>query len=108
MREGCPFAVTDVVIPPGDEFAVLVYSPSQILESARTIVIVLHIVFARPQHLDRRADGPGDPGGLAHVIVIQPTPESAAAAHQVDGEVAFRKAEQAGDHAAPNLRRLGG
>ena len=46
-------AVGDEVIPPRDHLARRVQAGLQELVPAGTIVVVLHIVFARPQQLDR-------------------------------------------------------
>ena len=54
------FAEGDEVVPPADELARLVEAGLQEVESGRAIVVVTHVVFARPQQLDRDADLLGD------------------------------------------------
>ena len=51
----------------------------QEVEARGPVEVVPHVVFARPQQLDRRAHLLGDPRRLDHVVVVQPPAEAAAA-----------------------------
>ena len=87
--------VADEVIVPGDDLAGGVQAGLEVMEAARTVEIVRHVVFASPQELDRHADGLGDPGGFGHVVVGEAPAETAAGAHLVLDDVAFGDAQGA-------------
>src|SRR6185312_7501478 len=87
-------AVTDKVIAPGDDFARPIYRALQKMEAAGTIVVVRHIVFARPQQLDRNTGRFGDVRRFHHVVVIEPTTERAAGAERVNRDVVLGYAER--------------
>src|ERR1019366_3845076 len=57
-------AVSDEMIPPRHHFPRCVQPGLQILEPARTVVVVCHVVFARPQQLHRNPGLLGDEGRL--------------------------------------------
>ena len=74
-RRMLAFAVADEVIAPGDDFARSIERGLQEMEAAGTIVVVRHIVFARPQQLHGHAGLFRDVGGLHHVVVIETAAE---------------------------------
>ena len=83
------------MIAPGDDLARRVDAGLQVVQAAGTIVVVAHVVFARPQQLHRlAADLLRDGRGFDHVVVGQPPAEAAARAQQVDRDVAFLDAER--------------
>ena len=62
--------------------------------AGRAVVVVLHVVFARPQHLDGYAgDLTRNPRRFQHVVIREAPPEPAADPHDVDGDVGERHAE---------------
>ena len=77
-----------------DELAVRVQPGLEEVVSGRAVLVVRHVVFARPQQLDRNArqpggrplfgDDPGDPRHFDVVLAHEPPAESAARAHEVD------------------------
>ena len=69
----------DEVIAPRDQLAGGVDAALEEVEAGGTVEVVPHVVFARPQQLDRHADLLGDPRRLHHVVVGQPAAEAAAA-----------------------------
>jgi hypothetical protein len=56
--------VADEVVAPGDKLARRIDTRLEEMEAAGTIVVVPHVVFARPQDLDRHTDLLGDRRGL--------------------------------------------
>ena len=52
----CVVAVADEVVAPRDETPGRVDTRLEEVEASRSIVVVVHVVFARPQHLDRHPD----------------------------------------------------
>ena len=68
------------VVAPRDELAARVDAALEVVEARRTIEVVLHVVFARPQQLHGNAGLLRDPRRLDHVVVVQPPAEAAAAA----------------------------
>ena len=86
----------------GDELAVRVESGLEVVRARRPVLVVRHVVFARPQQLDRHArqsrrgplvgDELGDAGDLDVVLAHQPASESAAGPHQVHRDVLRRNA----------------
>ena len=98
-------AERDEVILPSGELAGGVDGALERVEAADPVEVVLHVVFARPLQLHRRADVLGDERGLAHGVVDQAPAEAAAGAHLVDGHAARGDAEQAGEH---RQRSIGG
>ena len=106
-RELLAFAETDEVIAPAVMRPDASTPALKRVEPARPVVVVLHVVFTRPQHLDRRASQLArDPRGLEHVVVGQTTTEAAADAKDVHLNVRQRNAEHRGHQAAPGLGRL--
>src|SRR5262245_20751263 len=79
--------VADEVITPGYELSRRVDTSLEEVEATRTIVVVAHVVFTRPQHLHRYADLFGDRRSLAHVVVRETTTESATCSLNVDRDV---------------------
>ena len=63
------------------------------VEPGRPIEIMLDVVLAVPEQLDRRAGLLGDPGGLGHEIVAQTPAEAAADPRHIDGDVALGDSE---------------
>ena len=94
-----PLTERDEMVPIRDQIARLVYTGLEEMEARRTVVVVAHIVLARPQHLDRNADLSRDPGGFDRVVVRQAPAEAAATFHDVPGDVALLDAER-GHHRA--------
>src|SRR4029450_13897251 len=88
------------MIAPANDLARFIEAGLQILKAARSIEVVTHVVFARPEKLDRGIDLLRDPRRLDHVIVGEATAETAAAALQMNGDRRVRNAECFGDEAA--------
>ena len=63
------------------------------MEAGRPVEVVLDVVLAVPQQLDRRADLSGYPGRLGHEVVAQAPAEAAADARHVDRDVALGDAQ---------------
>src|SRR5690349_14258581 len=76
------------------------------MESARAVVVVMHVVFTRPQHLDRNTNLLGNRARLTHVVVGETTAETAADALQVDRDAGRGDAKRRRNQLAPLLRRL--
>ena len=74
----------DEVVPPADDPAVPVHAALQEMEAGRPVEVVLDVVFPGPEELDRGTGLLRDPGGLDHVVVREPAPESAAGPSHVD------------------------
>ena len=96
-------AVADEVVVPRHELAGRVDARLQEVEAARPVVVVTHVVFARPQHLHRHADLLGDGGRFAHVVVREAPAEAAADAHRWMVMSASRDAERRATRAARPL-----
>ena len=64
------------------------------MEAARTIVVVRHVIFARPQQFDRDTGRFRDVRRFHHVVVIEPTAERAAGAERVNRDVVLGYAER--------------
>ena len=79
-RERAVAAETDEMLLPGDKPAGLVQTAFKEVPAGRPIKIVLHVVGAVPEQLDRCAGGPRNPRRLDHVIVHQPPAEAATVA----------------------------
>ena len=56
------------MIPPRRQVARGIHAAPQQVESRRTVVVVGHVVFPRPQHLHRNPGGEGGPGGRSLLI----------------------------------------
>ena len=67
------------------------------MEPGRPIVVVPHVVFARPDDLHGRADRLRDVRGFRRVVRRQPPPEAAADARHLNRHRLARDAEHAGD-----------
>ena len=74
-RKVIAIAVADEVIAPRSDLARSVDTALQEVESAGTIVIVRHIVFARPKKLDRDAGSLCDVCRFDHVVVVKRRPK---------------------------------
>src|SRR5258707_14535609 len=96
------------MIAPGDEFTGGVQATLEEMETGGAIVIVVKIVFAGPQKLDGHADLLGDGAGFEHVVVGEPTTESAASALQVHDDVVVGDIQHFGDEQTAVFRRLAG
>ena len=59
-----PFAVGHEVIAPRDQLARCVDAGLQVVEAARPVEVVRHVVFARPQQLHGLPADLGDPRGF--------------------------------------------
>ena len=78
------------------------------VEPARAVEVVLHVVLARPQQLDRRAAHLArDPRGLDHEVVGQAPAEAAADARHVDVMSLERDAEESPRPARARSRASG-
>ena len=78
-RRSTRFAERDEVIAPRDELAGRVDAAREVVEAGAAIRIVLHVVFARPQQLDRHAGHLlRDRRRFDHVVVGQAPAEAAA------------------------------
>ena len=64
------------------------------MEADGAVVIVMKIVFPRPQQFYRHADFLGDRGGFEHVIVGQAAAEAATGAAEMNRNVAFGDFQQ--------------
>src|SRR5258706_14877454 len=77
------------------------------MPAAWAIVVVPHVVFARPEKLHRlSANLLRDSRRFDHVVVGEPAAEPAARPLQMDRDVAFLHAERVGDKRASLRRRL--
>ncbi len=85
------------MIAEGHQLAVLVQAGREVMVAARPEHVVLDVLRARPQQLDRRAVELRDHGRLGHVFIRQAPAEAAAAASHVELDVRFRDAERLGD-----------
>src|SRR5204863_6995141 len=88
------FAEADEMIPPRDELARRIEAALEVHESRRTICVMMHVVFARPQQLHWAADDFRHPRRFKGVVVRQPPAEATARFHDVPGDVAFLDAER--------------
>ena len=90
------------MILPRDDFAVCVDASLKEVEARRAVVVVRHILLARPEQLDGHANLFGDIRGFDHVVVRQAPAEAAADAGEMDGDVLAVDAEDPGGllHAA--------
>src|SRR3970282_2154469 len=100
------FTVADEVIPPRHETPGRVHAGLEEVEPSWPIVVVAHVVFARPQHLHGHANLLRDGSGLAHVVVGQTAAESATGALDVDRDVRFGNTKRARHERAPVGWRL--
>ena len=72
------------------------------------IVIVVKIVFTRPEELYGNAHAFGDGAGFEHVVVGESAAKSAAGTLQVNDDVVVRDVQNFGDEQAAIFRRLAG
>src|SRR5688572_23864211 len=85
-----------------DELATRIQARLEEMVSRRAVLVVRHVVFARPQQLDRDArqardrpllgDEPGDPRYFDVVLAYEPPAESAAGTHEMERHVLGRNA----------------
>ena len=75
------------MIAPRDQFAARIDPALQEMKACRTIEVVRHVVFARPQKLHRHANLFGDRRGLDDIVVTQASAESAAGAQQMNLDI---------------------
>src|SRR6266496_4381297 len=94
------------MIAPRNELARRIDTASEVVETGRPIEVVLHVVFTRPQELDRHARLFGDRRRLHHVVVAQATTKPATTARDVDRDVRLGNIQSAGDESATALRLL--
>src|SRR6185503_9333603 len=78
------------------------------MKSCGPVEIVRHIVFARPQQLDRDAYRFGDPRSLDHIVVAKTPAKAAANAREVKLDVGGSQASCPGHQVDTGLRSLGG
>ncbi len=77
------------------------------VETARSVVIEGHVVFAHPLHFDGDAAGLlRDGRGLAHRVVREPPAEAAATTQLVQRDLVLRQPEQRSHGIDGRLRRL--
>src|SRR2546421_12437942 len=93
------------MVAPGDELPARIDGAGEGVEPRRAIVIMLHVLLARPQELDRHPRLLCDPSCLDHVVVVEAPPKSAARARQMNGDRVLRDAERFG-HEPSTPRRL--
>jgi hypothetical protein len=67
-----------------DKSARAVEAALEKVEASGPIEVVLDVVLAVPDELDRRAHAPRDPGGFGHEIAAQTSAEAAAHSRDVD------------------------
>ena len=73
----------------------------------RPIEVVLHILFARPDEIDRATgDRTGDVHGLTHAVELPPTTEPAATKDHIDTHALDRQFRQLRGEAASEVRLL--
>ena len=98
----------------GDQLARRVQPGLEVVEAARPILVVGHVVFSRPEQLHRHARQPGlrallgddarDLADLDVVVAVQTTAEAAARPHQVHRDLVWlRCRRRAPDSKAGNL-----
>ena len=78
------------------------------MEPGGAIVIVVKIVLAGPEEFDGDAYMLSNSTGFQHVVIGEPTAESAAGALQVDNDVVVGNIENFGDEQAAIFRCLAG
>ena len=88
--------------------AALVDGRAKTVPARRTIEIAVKIILPAEQQFHRHARHlPRDRGGLHHIIVHQPPPETAADPGEVDADLLRRQAHRLGHQPAPIFRVLG-
>src|SRR5467141_180875 len=102
------FAKANEMIAPGDQFAGRIETTLEEVKTGGAIVIVVKVVFAGPEELDRNANLFGDGAGLEHVVVGEAAAESTAGALQVNDDVVVGNIKNFGDEQAAIFRRLAG
>src|SRR5437016_10873116 len=85
------------MIAPGDQFAGGIEATLEEMEPGGAIVIVVKIVLAGPEEFDGDAYMLSNSTGFQHVVIGEPTAESAAGALQVDDDVVVGNIENFGD-----------
>ena len=65
-------------MPPGTGHTSVIQSGSESVVSGRAVVVVLDVVFPRPDYLDRRVHRFGDFNGIGNEILFRAAPESSA------------------------------
>ena len=73
----------------------------------RAVVVVRHVVFARPDQLDRHAGGLGDFDRLAHEVDLDAATEAAAQEGGAHLDLLGLHVQHAGDHPLRQLLKLG-
>ena len=89
------------MIAPRDELARRVDAALEEMEAGGAVVVVRHVVFARPLQVHRHAGRLRDLRGLGDEVVVETTAEAAAHAHHVHGDVGGLEAERVRDVALP-------
>ena len=102
------FAEGEAVILPSDDFTLGVDAALEEVDTAGAILIVAHIVFARPRELHGRVDLLGDGGGLDEVVSADATAEAAACAVEMEFDFFGRDAEDTVNHPRADRGDLGG
>ena len=85
------------MIAEGDQPARGVEAALEKVEAGGPIEVVLDVVLAAPDELDRRARAPRDPGGLGHEIALQAPSEAAADPRHIDRDVPLGDPERRRD-----------
>ena len=98
----------DEVVVPRRQLATCIERAAQEVETARAIVVVPQVVFARPGELDRRADALRDGRGLDDEVRAQAAAEPTAAAHDVQRDPVLGYAQRASHQVLAGCRVLGG
>ena len=96
-------------VVPGHQLALCVQPGLEPRHAGGAVEVVLHVLFAGPQRLHRRAARSlGNGGGLGHVVHLQPPAKAAAQQQLVHGHLVFVDAQGLGGRHARQARHLGG
>ena len=96
----------DQMVMPDAQPPVGAEAGAHVMETGRPIVVVPHVVFARPDHLHGRTDRLRQVRGLGGVVRRQPPSEAAADARHLDRHRLARDAEDPGNHLRSGRRHL--
>src|SRR5215813_4202111 len=96
------------MISPRGEFAGRIHAAFQIVKTDGAVVVVMKIVFARPEKFDRRANFLRDGGRFDHVVVGEAAAEATSGAAKMDGDVCRGNLQDVGDKLAATFGSLAG
>ena len=96
------------VVLPRDHFALGIDAALQEVQAAGTILVVFHVIFARPRELHGRVHLLGDRSGLDEVVGADAAAETPAGAVEMQNDFLGRDAEHAVHHAGADGRDLRG